>query len=105
MLANFRAIMKYNPAEAYALAIGHLADRLRGGEPFAQEWPRYERVLSHTERLELQQLLARHGYDIGEPDGHLGTRTRAAIRDFQVKIGQVPDGFASAVVLDRLRAR
>jgi membrane-bound lytic murein transglycosylase B len=104
MLTNFRVIMKYNPAEAYALAIGHLADRLRGGEPFAQDWPRYERVLSHNERLELQQLLARHGYDIGEPDGNLGTRTRAAIRDFQVKIGQVPDGFASAVVLDRLRA-
>ena len=31
MLANFRVIMRYNPAEAYALAIGHLADRLRGG--------------------------------------------------------------------------
>ena len=31
MLQNFRVIMKYNPAEAYALAIGHLADRLRGG--------------------------------------------------------------------------
>ena len=105
MLANFRAIMKYNPAEAYALAIGHLADRLRGGEPFAQGWPRYERVLSRAERLELQQLLARHGYDVGEPDGHLGARTRAAIRDFQAKIGQVPDGFASVVVLDRLRAR
>ena len=27
MLQNFRVIMKYNPAEAYALAIGHLADR------------------------------------------------------------------------------
>jgi membrane-bound lytic murein transglycosylase B len=105
MLANFRAIMKYNPAEAYALAIGHLADRLRGGEPFAQDWPRYERVLSHNERLELQQLLARRGYEVGEPDGHLGARTRAAIRDFQVKIGQVPDGFASAVVLEQLRGR
>ena len=33
MLPNFRAIMSYNPAEAYALAIGHLADRLRGGGP------------------------------------------------------------------------
>ncbi len=31
MLQNFRVIMKYNPAEAYALAIGHFADRLRGG--------------------------------------------------------------------------
>jgi membrane-bound lytic murein transglycosylase B len=105
MLPNFLAIMKYNPAEAYALAIGHLADRLRGAEPFAQDWPRYEHVLSRTERLELQQLLARHGYDVGEPDGQLGAKTRAAIRDFQAKIGQVPDGFASAIVLDRLRAR
>ncbi|MEA2937506.1 MAG: rane-bound lytic murein transglycosylase, partial [Alphaproteobacteria bacterium] len=56
MLANFRAIMKYNPAEAYALAIGHLADRLRGGEPFVQPWPRHERVLTRAERYELQQL-------------------------------------------------
>jgi len=105
MLQNFRAIMRYNPAEAYALAIGHLADRLRGGEAFAQQWPRYERVLSRGERLELQQLLARRGYDVGEPDGHLGARTRAAIRDFQARTGQTPDGFASAIILDKLRAQ
>jgi lytic murein transglycosylase len=105
MLHNFQVIMRYNPAEAYALAIGHLADRLRGGVPFAQEWPRYERVLSRGERLELQQLLTRHGFDVGEPDGHLGPKTRAAIRDFQAKIGRVPDGFASSGILDRLRAR
>lgn len=105
MLANFRAIMKYNPAEAYALAIGHLADRLRGGGPFVQAWPRYEKVLSRAERLELQELLARHGFDVGEPDGHLGARTRAAIRDFQAKNGRVPDGFASAGVLEQLRGR
>ncbi len=36
MLQNFRVIMKYNPAEAYALAIGYLADRMRGGAPFVQ---------------------------------------------------------------------
>ena len=45
MLQNFRAIMKYNPAEAYALAIGHLSDRFRGDPPFMQSWPRDERVL------------------------------------------------------------
>jgi peptidoglycan lytic transglycosylase B len=105
MLANFSVIMKYNPAETYALAIGHLADRLRGGAAFAQDWPRYERVLSRTERLELQQLLAHHGYDVGEPDGQLGLKTRAAIRDFQAKSGRIPDGFASAGILDQLRAR
>ncbi|HVZ53228.1 MAG TPA: lytic murein transglycosylase [Pseudolabrys sp.] len=105
MLQNFRAIMRYNPAEAYALAIGHLADRLRGADGFVQNWPRYERVLSRAERLELQELLARRGYDVGEPDGRLGARTRAAIRDFQLKIGRVPDGFASAGILDQLRGR
>jgi lytic murein transglycosylase len=105
MLTNFKVIMKYNPAEAYALAIGHLADRLRGGGNFVQDWPRYERILSRTERLELQQLLTRHGYDVGEPDGHLGVKTRTAIRDFQARNGRIPDGFASAGVLDQLRAR
>jgi peptidoglycan lytic transglycosylase B len=104
MLHNFRVIMRYNPAEAYALAIGHLADRLAGGGPFVQRWPRYEPVLSRAQRLELQELLAAHGYDIGEPDGRLGARTREAIRRFQARIGRVPDGFASAGLLDRLRA-
>jgi lytic murein transglycosylase len=105
MLPNFRVIMKYNPAEAYALAIGHLADRLRGGGPFMQAWPRQERVLSRAERHELQQLLARRGYDVGEPDGRLGVRTRTALRRFQAAIGSVPDGFASAAMLERLRSR
>ncbi|MBV9556213.1 MAG: lytic murein transglycosylase [Pseudolabrys sp.] len=105
MLDNFRVIMKYNPAETYALAIGHLADRLKGGGPFVQNWPRYERVLSRSDRLELQQLLARRGFDVGEPDGQLGGKTRAAIREFQTRIGRVPDGFASGEVLDRLRDR
>jgi membrane-bound lytic murein transglycosylase B len=105
MLHNFRVIMRYNPAEAYALAIGHLADRLRRGGPFAQAWPRYERMLTRDERLELQKLLARRGYDIGEPDGHFGTRTRAAIREFQAKNGKIPDGFASVAVLNQLRGR
>jgi membrane-bound lytic murein transglycosylase B len=105
MLQNFRSIMKYNPAEAYALAIGYLADRLRGGEPFAQAWPRHERVLTRLERYELQQHLAQRGFDVGEPDGRLGGKTREAVRQFQSSVGQVPDGFASGAVLERLRGR
>jgi membrane-bound lytic murein transglycosylase B len=105
MLNNFRSIMKYNPSEAYALAIGHLADRMRGAGPFVQSWPRDERVLSRAERYELQQLLAARGFDIGQPDGKLGGRTRVAIRQFQSSVGEPPDGFASNIVLSRLRAR
>jgi membrane-bound lytic murein transglycosylase B len=103
MLQNFRVIMKYNPAEAYALAIGHLADRLRGGGPFVQSWPRDERVLTLDECYEMQKLLSRRGFDTGEPDGLLGPRTRIAIRNFQASVGEIPDGFASSGLLDRLR--
>ena len=103
MLQNFRVIMKYNPAEAYALAIGYLADRLRGGAPFVQDWPRDERVLTMDERTSCNSSSARHGFDIGTPDGLLGPRTRIAIRNFQASVGLVPDGFASSSVLDRLR--
>src|SRR5262245_15838399 len=105
MLQNFRVIMKYNPAEAYALAIGHLGDRLRGGEAFVQPWPRHERVLTRMERYELQQLLAERGFDVGEPDGRLGGKTRNALRAFQSSVGEVPDGFPSGTILERLRGR
>lgn len=103
VIDNFRAIMKYNPSEAYALAIGHLADRIRGGEPIVQTWPRDEVPLIRTERLELQQRLAARGYDIGASDGHLGQKTRNAVRDFQARSGLAPDGFASGKLLEQLR--
>ena len=105
MLQNFRVIMKYNPAEAYALAIGHFADRLRGAPPFVQPWPRQERELSRAERLELQQLLAQRGFYRGTPDGQFGGETREALRSFQASIGAPADGFASSEVLERLRGR
>jgi lytic murein transglycosylase len=103
MLNNFRVIMKYNPAEAYALAIGHFADRLRGDPPLVQAWPRDERVLSVDERYELQERLNSQGFAVGEADGRFGPRTRAAIRDFQARAGMVADGFPSAGLLQRLR--
>jgi membrane-bound lytic murein transglycosylase B len=105
MLQNFRVIMKYNPAEAYALAIGHFADRLRGGAPFVQPWPRQERELSKAERLELQQLLAQRGFYKGTPDGQFGGETRQALRNFQASIGAPADGFATENMLEQLRGR
>jgi membrane-bound lytic murein transglycosylase B len=103
VIDNFRAIMKYNPSESYALAVGYLADRVRGSEGFVQAWPRDEIPLSRTERFELQERLSDLGLYNGGADGNLGPRTRSAIRDFQVRAGLVPDGFASSKVLERLR--
>lgn len=103
MLPNFGAILRYNPADAYALAIGHLADRLRGGGDFVQAWPKEERALSRTERLELQTRLSQMGYDIGNIDGILGQKTRVAVQDFQTRAGMIPDGYPNLDVLARMR--
>ncbi|HEX2256597.1 MAG TPA: lytic murein transglycosylase, partial [Afifellaceae bacterium] len=68
---NFDAIYSYNQAESYALAISHLADRLAGYPGFRTAWPTDDPGLSRAERLQLQKLLLRHGYDIGEADGKI----------------------------------
>ena len=69
--------MKYNPAEAYALAIGHLADRLRGGGPFVQPGRATSACSRAPSGWNCSSLLAHHGYDVGEPDGHFGARRPA----------------------------
>ena len=62
-------------------------------------------VGASAERLELQQLLVAYGFDIGgEPNGRINARTRTALKRYQVAAGLIPDGFASAGLLERLRA-
>jgi lytic murein transglycosylase len=100
---NFDAILSYNPAESYALAIGVLAQRLAGGPGIVTPWPTDDPGLSRAERRELQALLSRHGYDVGEPDGAIGAKTRAAIADFEGKTGMDVDERASTKVLAALR--
>jgi len=101
---NFDAIHSYNPSESYALSIAHLSDRLRGAGPFRTPWPTDDPGLSRAERHELQKLLIRNGYDIGEPDGIIGSRTRAAIEAFQESAGLPVDGRPGQKVLGALRA-
>lgn len=100
---NFRAIERYNAADAYVIAVGHLADRLRGGPPILAAWPRDDRALTLPERVELQERLAAAGFDPGGADGRIGPLTIAAVKAFQRAIGMVPDGYASLDILKRLR--
>ena len=102
---NFNAIYSYNAAESYALAIAHLADRLRGGSPFATPWPTDDPGLSRAERRELQTLLLARGHAIGAVDGMLGAASRAAIKVEQQRLGMPVDGRAGQQLLARLRVR
>jgi len=101
---NFDAIFAYNAAESYALAIAHLADRLRGAGAFRTPWPTDDPGISRAQRREVQQRLLDRSYDIGAPDGIIGTRTRVAIRAFQASAGLAQDGRAGLRVLQALRS-
>ncbi len=101
---NFDVIYGYNAAESYGLAIAHLADRLRGGAAFITPWPTDDLGLSRTERRELQTLLAARGYDIGEVDGMLGEKSRAAIKLEQSRLGQASTGRGGQKILQALRS-
>ena len=100
---NFRAIERYNAADAYVIAVGHLSDRLAGGPPIRAAWPREDRALTGPERRELQQRLTAAGFDTKGVDGKIGPNTLAALRAFQRSINMVPDGYASVDILKRLR--
>jgi lytic murein transglycosylase len=101
---NFDAMYSYNAAESYALSIAHLADRLRGAGRFSTPWPTDDAGTSRAERREVQQRLVARGYDIGEIDGMIGTKSRAAISEFQTSVGMKADGRAGQRVLQALRA-
>ena len=100
---NFDVIKRYNNADAYAIAIGHLADRLRGQGGFRGSWPRGDRPLSTADREELQRLLNARGLDTGGVTGRIGPMTLAAVRTWQASQGLPPDGYVSMDLLERLR--
>lgn len=100
---NFRVIRRYNNAMSYALAVGHLGDRISGAPGFRASWPRHEKPLTHAQTRELQRRLTARGFSTGGIDGKNGPNTTRAVRAFQRSIGITPDGYASTELLHRLR--
>lgn len=100
---NFMAIMDYNLSHSYALAVGHLADRIRGGGPFVGNWPEVNFDLSFAQRVEIQKRLSRLGFETGGSDGRFGARTYEAIIAYQKSVGLPLDGKPSLKLLERMQ--
>ncbi|RDI62296.1 lytic murein transglycosylase [Microvirga subterranea] len=100
---NFDAVYSYNAAESYGLAIALLGDRLKGQPSIRTAWPTDDPPLSRAQRKELQSLLLSRGYDVGEPDGKVGAKTREAIKDVERQLGMEQRGRPGAKVLQALR--
>jgi membrane-bound lytic murein transglycosylase B len=101
--ANFDVIKRYNASTSYALAVGHLGDRIGGGAAFQQPWPRGDRALSADEKRDIQRRLTARGFSTNGIDGKVGPDTIAAIRRYQQAVGLLPDGYASVALLNHLR--
>ncbi|VUD46243.1 Membrane-bound lytic murein transglycosylase B [Thalassocella blandensis] len=96
---NFKVIMGWNRSEFYAIAVGHLADRVAGAGGLHVPPPKDLRALSRDQVLKLQQMLADGNYYSGEIDGILGSGTRSAIRKYQSANKLVADGYPGPEVL------
>lgn len=99
---NFDVLKEYNNSDAYAIAVGHLADRIHGGDPIKAAWPAKDPQLPRDVRVALQSKLASLGYKVNEFDAHIDFDLRDNIRDEQLKYGMVPDGHPTAELLEKL---
>jgi lytic murein transglycosylase len=99
---NYAVLKEYNNSDAYAIAVGHLADRIRGGPPIMTAWPADDHPISRNARIALQKKLAALGYKVLDFEGHIDFDLRDMIRAEQVKLGMLPDGNPTAAFLDRL---
>ena len=90
---NFDVIKVYNNSSSYALGVSLLGKAIAGQSALRKSWPRYERPLSTSQVMRLQQRLTSSGYDTKGADGIIGTNTRKAFQLWQANNGQTPDGF------------
>ncbi|WP_298965437.1 lytic murein transglycosylase [uncultured Methylobacterium sp.] len=101
--ANFEAIRAYNTSDAYALAVGHLAERIAGSAGLAAPWPVAAPRLDGAGIRALQEGLQGRGLYDGPLDGRAGPKLREALRRFQIAAGLPADGYASPAMLERVR--
>jgi membrane-bound lytic murein transglycosylase B len=99
---NYDVLKEYNNSDAYAIAVGHLADRMQGGAPFKTAWPVDDHPLSRDARIALQKKLSSLGYKVTDFEGHVDFDLRDNIRAEQRKFGLVPDGNPTPGFLEKL---
>jgi lytic murein transglycosylase len=101
---NFKAFLGWNSAMVYSTTVAYFATRLSGAPPVGRGSPDIV-TLDPNQMSELQRLLTRHGYDVGEIDGKFGTLTRTAVKQVQIKTGMPADSYPTVELIEKLRSQ
>lgn len=100
--SNFSVIKRYNNSDAYAIGVGHLADRIGGAGPLRASFPPDVNGLTKDDRIALQKRLTARGFDTDGNDGVIGPNSEAAIRAYQHSKGMATTGTPSPDLLRSL---
>lgn len=100
---NFKIIKKYNNADAYAMGVSLLADKLAGRPDLSKPWPVDMKLPTISEIRDMQTALNKLNYSAGTADGVAGRGTRLALMKFQKDRGIQPaDGFPTPEVVAKV---
>jgi len=101
---NFRVYTQWNQSLTYATTAAHLAARMMGAPNLSRASGNVP-SLGYEQTKELQALLKRRGFDVGEVDGRLGAGTRKAVKEMQIKLGLPAASYPTSELLTALRGR
>jgi lytic murein transglycosylase len=99
---NYFVLKDYNYSDLYVLFVGHLSERIAGGQPFETPWSKNTQ-LKTTDVESMQRRLTVLGLYKDKIDGKAGMLTRAALGAFQKKNGLKVDCWPTAAVLEHMR--
>lgn len=100
---NYFVIKEYNFSDLYVLFVGHLSDRMMGGQPFETPWSASTQLRT-TDVEAMQANLTKIGLYGEKIDGKAGMKTRAALGAYQKSAGLKVDCWPSAGVLRAMQA-
>ena len=95
---NFRVFIEWNESLIYITTAGYFATLLEGGAPLDPASP--DTGLTGDQMRVLQQKLVELGFDVGDVDGILGAKTRAAVRIVQDVLAMPIDGWPTPALLN-----
>ncbi|MEH6645191.1 lytic murein transglycosylase [Sulfitobacter sp.] len=97
---NFRVYFEWNQSFTYVLTAAYFATRLGGAQVYDAGTP--EAGLSGEQMKQLQIRLQARGYDVGDIDGILGSKTRQAVQAEQQRLGLPADAWPTPALLSKI---